>query len=169
MRLATLIGGMLGLLMLAGIGTSCRNQCKQVVCENESACYDGECLCARWYSGETCELPFNRNYAGEYTLTFSGDGAGRLQHIQVIAADEEVPNRMHLISEGIYFDFENDSLIVIPEQNVYYNEEVAMVSGSGEFTLSSIELKYAVEYGEASIYTDYEVEINAEAVIDVEQ
>ncbi len=53
---------------------SCQyNACKarDVQCENEGVCDQGECVCVLGYEGEFCEIPVNSRYASHYAMVRS--------------------------------------------------------------------------------------------------
>ena len=48
---------------------SCRDKCKDVVCQNDGICIDGTCNCAAGYSGANCETNISANFLGTYNVS----------------------------------------------------------------------------------------------------
>ena len=57
---------LLSVLFVTIITFGCNSNCKDVGCNDAGYCYDGACICDKWYSGESCSLLFNRHYEGTY-------------------------------------------------------------------------------------------------------
>ncbi len=49
--------------------TSCKDKCKDIVCENAGTCNDGVCECTEGYEGESCETLSISKYFGTYLVT----------------------------------------------------------------------------------------------------
>lgn len=132
---------MLLILALSGCGDSC----KRLNCENGSYCHEGECICAKWYSGDECQLFYNRNYEGDYVgeYTYPEEQNRALPDIVTLTADEHIPNRVGL-STGIYLEFETDSTLVIPLQSVV-DYDTLVLSGEGKYGHDFLEFTYYVQ------------------------
>lgn len=120
------------LMQLASCGDRCRSGC-----ENNSYCHEGECICTKWYSGEQCQLLYNRNYEGEF-LGEKREAERSEQNRIYISADEEIPNRIY-IESGLYLEFETDTSLVIPVQIFRIDSDTHVVTGSGNYSLNHIE------------------------------
>lgn len=127
--------------------TGCRNPCKSLSCEYGGFCHDGQCLCAKWYAGDNCELQFNRNYGGVYfgKYTYEAAGVARSLDSLVLVMDSIIPNRMHT-NHGFYFDFESDSSVVIPKQTVNVENDTLEFEGVGKYRLNWVALEYNTTY-----------------------
>lgn len=129
---------------------SCDRQCRKMDCENDGRCHEGECLCEKWYSGDLCELFFNRNYAGVYEGSYLNNGAMvyRFQDSVVIEADENIPNRLH-VDELFYYDVISDTALIIPEQSFFEDQIQYTVKGSGFYRVGWIQLEYTKASGDS--------------------
>lgn len=123
---------------------SCSNKCKDLDCQNDAFCSDGECFCQPWYSGDDCALLYNRNYEGEYKGQFEESGLRGTSTLS-FTADPEVPNRIWLEGE-VYFDFLNDSLLVIPTQTVIAEPVSQRYEGRGSYDLNHISFEYTMTF-----------------------
>ncbi len=123
---------------------SCDRQCTNTECFNNGSCYEGQCLCEKWYSGDQCELMFNRNYDGVYLGSFSTSSASlmseRLDSIVVIA-DDNIPNRLN-IENSFYYELVSDTSIIIPSQRFYRSNELVQVEGYGSYNSELIKLSF---------------------------
>lgn len=140
-----------GIILVLNL-SSCSNRCKNVECNNQGICYEGECLCEKWYSGTDCSLSFNRNYAGVYYGEFLYENGQRLRTLDSLEliASETRPNRlMHM--NGLYMDFDSDSTLVIPMQRVIEETDTFYAAGSGKHISGRIYFSY-------SHYNDYRPE-----------
>ncbi|MEX2596376.1 MAG: hypothetical protein WEC59_05535 [Salibacteraceae bacterium] len=144
----------LGLIFGALSFESCNNACRDKQCINESFCSDGECLCKKWYSGESCELLFNRNFSGTYYGTFNVENGSRMRTTDsiVVQNDPIIPNRLY-VEDRYYFDLENDSSLIIPEQKVY-GEDTFTISGDGKHDVNHLELYYTKSYVDGTASTE---------------
>jgi len=52
---------------------SCGDNCKDVICQNEGVCDNGNCACEFLYEGMSCELETRENYLGIYIGTLTLD------------------------------------------------------------------------------------------------
>lgn len=116
------------------------DNCRKSKCQNDGYCYDGECICEKWYSGDDCQLLYNRNYEGRYKGVSYEDGRSVTKEINVIA-DLILPNRLHLQS-GIYYDLETDSSFVIPAQSYTYNSDTITIVGDGHYDTGFISYSF---------------------------
>jgi hypothetical protein len=139
--------------LFAVIGVSaCKDSCRKSHCENVSYCYNGECICAKWYSGDKCQLFFNRNYEGLYEgRETEGVRSTAVQYF--LAADEKLPNRMNLEFE-IYLDFDSDSTLVIPVQKFVDGKDTNWISGKGAYGIDFIAFQFGVFNLSTEEYTD---------------
>lgn len=108
-------------------------------CENGGNCHEGACVCPKWYSGENCQLFYNRNYEGIYTST---DPHSSTESKLVLTADAKEPNRLWA-EEGYYLDFQTDSTLVIPEQSLVMDADTFEISGLGEYSMDHISLRFS--------------------------
>lgn len=111
-------------------------------CLNDAYCIEGECFCQPWYSGEDCSLMFNRNYEGEFKGEYEESGLRGTSTLS-FTPDPEKPNRIWLEGD-IYFDFLNDSLLVIPTQTVVAEPVSQRYEGRGKYDLNHISFEYTM-------------------------
>lgn len=123
--------------------SSCNNGCRNVTCNNKGICYEGECLCEKWYSGIDCSLKFNRNYAGIYYGEFLYENGQRYRSkdsLELIASEIH-PNRLMLLN-GMYMEFDSDSTLVIPMQRIVEETDTFYAAGAGKHISGSIYFSY---------------------------
>lgn len=136
-------GFYIALLCMMGFVQGCSNPCRTQACENDGFCHEGECICQKWYSGEHCELKFNRNYAGKYfgrMVVENGMALRTNDTIELLAAYE--PNVL-ITSMGFDVVFDSDSSIIIAPQVVSTSDASYEVEGSGKYEVDYIELDYS--------------------------
>ncbi len=133
---------------------SCDRQCRKMDCENDGRCHEGECLCEKWYSGDLCELFFNRNYVGVYEGSYLNNGpmVYRFQDSVVIEADENIPNRLH-VDGNFYYDIVSDTALNIPEQSFLEDEIKYTVEGNGFYRVGWIRLEYTKTSNDSTALT----------------
>jgi hypothetical protein len=123
--------------------SSCDRQCKKTECVNGGTCYEGECICEKWYSGDQCELFYNRNFDGVFVGSY-GTGNSllprRLDSI-IVVADATIPNRLN-IQNSFYYELVSDSSLIIPTQTVYSADHVIRIEGTGKYKTDWIRLEY---------------------------
>lgn len=120
------------------------NNCRKLDCQNGAQCYEGECLCEKWYSGESCDLTFSRNYAGAYYGIIDSADRSYADTISFLSV-QDIPNRL-LIQTGIYAEFENDSQLIIPTQLLNYNNDTIPVQGFGSVREDLLSIQYSNQY-----------------------
>ncbi|MCO4806593.1 hypothetical protein OAA53_02255 [Salibacteraceae bacterium] len=128
------------LIVVSTLG-ACKDNCRRISCENDSYCYDGACICSKWYSGDKCQLQFNRNYEGLYTGEATQGGRSVASTI-TLEADKDIPNRMYFTETALYLEFETDSTFTIPEQDLVVINDTLIVYGDGMYTSDHIEFSY---------------------------
>jgi len=129
------------LLALASLSIcGCGDSCRKINCQNGGYCYDNACICEKWYSGDDCQLLYNRNYEGSYEGMSIESGRSVAKEIIVIA-DPNIPNRLRMQS-GIYFDLETDSSFLIPQQEFKYDSLYITIIGEGRYDIGFIEFSY---------------------------
>lgn len=145
----TIVIGLLALLTL----NACQRKCGDANCSDHGFCNDGECLCEKWYSGDSCELLFNRNYEGVYYGEYTYENGMRMRSLDsaVFAADVFIPNRLIEEYKGFYLYFETDSTLSIPEQTIRTPEDTLTIIGSGRYDVSTIQFEYQVLSGEGEL------------------
>lgn len=129
--------------------SGCNNKCKELNCQNGADCYDGDCNCQKWFSGESCQLRFNRNYEGEYAGKEISHGRS-MNETWEIRADGNVPNRMYMPNDA-YFEFDSDSTFIIPRQAIEETGETIFIEGSGTYSLEEIWMSYTLEYSSGMV------------------
>lgn len=130
---------LISLLMASFAWSSCQDSCRNLECGNGGYCYEGECICPKWYSGKKCDLLFNRNYEGLYEGTYADHE--RSYPTELFIEADPIPNRLNLPT-GVYMEFETDSTLVIPLQSVVDNQDTFLVMGEGSIALEVIDFTY---------------------------
>ncbi len=128
-------------LFLSPFLWSCDNGCNSIECENAVTCHEGECVCAKWYTGDRCQLQYNRNYEGEYVGTFSSAERSQVENL-IIEADEEIPNRM-ILPMGVFFDFIDEESLVIPRQQLVDQADTFVIEGEGTYSTDALDFSYS--------------------------
>lgn len=130
-------------LAIVGLFNACSNRCAADDCNNRGFCYEGECLCDKWYSGQHCDLAFNRNYAGVYVGEAFYANGGRMRNTDslILEASQVFPNRLHE-PEGMYLILENDSALIIPSQRIIQSGDTFWIEGTGRHEVGSINIEY---------------------------
>lgn len=132
------------LCLFFGVMTqSCFDQCRKVDCNNSGYCYDGACICDKWYSGERCDLMFNRNYEGLYQSNTDLMARNEMDTIRFFA-HQSIPNRVYT-SGGLQIDFETDSTLIIHEQRLLIDSMAFSIEGSGKVGLDFYEIEYGLK------------------------
>ncbi|GAB4384487.1 MAG: hypothetical protein Kow0075_16500 [Salibacteraceae bacterium] len=117
------------------IAAGCGNRCDKVLCHNGGECFEGDCICSKWYSGEACDLMYNRNYTGTYLSERTSLSGNIVKDTITISAHSYIPNRLMIDEYELYFDFETDSTIVIPKQEWHMDSEATVsITGYGEYS-----------------------------------
>lgn len=57
--------------ILTLLSQSCKDECKEVICQNGGACVDGACACPQGFTGDYCEIPIGNT---SDTIYFVVDG-----------------------------------------------------------------------------------------------
>jgi hypothetical protein len=132
------------LFALATFSVSCNKQCRKTDCHENGRCYEGECLCEKWYSGDECELLFNRNYDGIYKGSYRQQEGlfGRIEDSIIVDADQTIPNRL-MVDQRFYYDIISDSSLIIPAQTIYTESDTLIVEGIGRYDADWIRLEYS--------------------------
>lgn len=129
-------------LFLGVMSQSCFDQCRKVDCNNSGYCYDGACICDKWYSGENCDLRFNRNYEGLFQSSMDLMARNEIDTIRFFA-HQSIPNRVYTTG-GLQIDFETDSTLIIPVQELIIDSMQFSIEGSGQFGLDFYEIEYGL-------------------------
>lgn len=139
-------------LFISGLSLiGCNNLCKNIDCNEAGYCYDGACICDKWYSGEECDLMFNRHYQGLYIAEANENNRIKMDSLNV-TYDEVIPNRL-ITDLGVYIDFVTDSTLVVPVQEVYIDSMMTIVEGSGKFGPNFLKF----EFGKAGVSNTMEL------------
>lgn len=109
-------------------------------CRNGGECFEGKCVCAKWFSGEECQLQYNRNYEGSYIGTYTDADRTAVETL-LITADREIPNRL-ILPSGVYIEFVDEEVLTIPRQQLIEGEETIIVEGSGTYSTDRIQFSY---------------------------
>ncbi len=142
MKLRFIIGISIVTVSSALALTSCNRSC-ETDCNGRGFCYESECLCDKWYSGESCELSFNRNYAGVYYGEASYQNGTRIRTADsiVLSAHPTIPNRLEEAS-GYHLILETDSTLTIPLQQVVADDDTFRIEGEGRHQVGVISFEY---------------------------
>ncbi len=129
------------LFILSSVLTlGCNNLCKENGCNDKGYCYDGACICDKWYSGEDCSLQFNRHYEGDYIAELDERARVSIDSLKILV-HHSIPNRIYALN-GPYMDFVTDSTLMIPEQEVLIDSNWMTVVGSGKFNLNHLQFRF---------------------------
>ena len=132
-------------------GTISCSPCRNLECDNGGYCQDGECLCLKWYSGESCQLMYNRHFEGVYIGQI--DSSSRtIQSSLEILSDDEIPNRINVSETGVFLEFSNDSQLVIPTQLIVHQLDTIAISGEGTFKDEELSFHYSREFAQSRSY-----------------
>jgi len=123
----------------------CGDQCRKVDCRDNGSCFEGACICDKWYSGDSCQLAYNRNYEGVYVGVETKEGISNKTEL-VVKSSDDYANRL-LIVDGIYFEFFNDSIISVPLQSVLSDSGEILVKGQGISSEGEIDFWYDIQTG----------------------
>ncbi|MEQ9187693.1 MAG: hypothetical protein RLP15_08145 [Cryomorphaceae bacterium] len=123
---------------------SCKNACRNLDCQNEAICSDGECICQKWYAGDECELKYNRNYTGTYYGIYDVSNGNQFRSSDSLTLTAgEMPNELH-VQQGFHLLFETDSTLIIPEQVVETPIGTYHYSGTGVYRADYLQIHYEV-------------------------
>jgi hypothetical protein len=122
------------------ITVGCNNLCKDNDCNDTGYCYDGACICDKWYSGEDCSLQFNRHYEGEYRAEVDAQALLTMDSLRILA-HHSIPNRIYTLN-GPYMDFVTDSTLIIPEQDFLIDSNWILIRGSGKFDPNHLQYSF---------------------------
>ena len=135
------------LFALATFSLSCNKQCRKTNCHENGRCYEGECICEKWHSGDECELLFNRNYDGIYKGSYRKQEGlfGRIKDSIIVDADPTIPNRL-IVDQRFFYDIISDSSLIIPAQRVFAGTHTLIVEGIGRYDSDWIRLEYSQKF-----------------------
>src|SRR5437773_2658197 len=85
----TLIYAAFSLIFMSTI-TSCKDKCKDVICQNFGTCADGTCTCPAWFEGTNCENEMRAKFYGNYLGSYIHDGNASSQIVKLKAFDGDV-------------------------------------------------------------------------------
>jgi len=132
--------GYIGLVMVLSL-TSC-GECRKIECENDGFCSDGECICTKWYSGESCELSYNRNYVGTYYGALDIENGVELRTTDSLSfTSGSKPNSLEC-EFGFELEFVSDSVLVIPAQELNTTTTTILYEGTGKYHSGYLNFSY---------------------------
>ena len=122
---------LLSFLFVTIVTFGCNSNCKDVGCNDAGYCYDGACICDKWYNGESCSLLFNRHYEGTYISEANQMARIGIDSL-IIQPDQNIANRITSLN-GPFMDFVTDSTLAVPLQEIYINSQLISIQGKGKF------------------------------------
>jgi hypothetical protein len=119
---------------------------RNIQCQNNGTCRDGDCLCPSGYEGDSCQFKVNKKFAGCYKVIRTGfindtipdDNDDTLCIRANMGASDKFGITFFSIRDSIVFNYKgtvNDNFITVPEQQIFDTTNMVnipyTVSGSG--------------------------------------
>jgi hypothetical protein len=145
-----------GLLALTAVTfTSCKDECKDITCENGGTCTEGICECPSGYEGTNCETSWASAFEGSYnvteTYTIAGGGNGTENFSSVITSGSDPKkitiSNFSLSGQNINADLETATSLKINNQTVTVSGTQFVANGTGSLAGSTVTLNYTLATG----------------------
>lgn len=148
LRLLVLSASFLGLTL-----TGCKDECKDVVCQNGGTCEEGTCLCVSGYEGENCETEVRAKFIGSYSVSESCQSGNYNFNFNITASSASVTsiiiNNFYDIGINVTANI-SGTTVTIPNQTVTQSGSALNVSGSGQLNGNILTLTYTISSGSDS-------------------
>lgn len=125
----------------ASLAVAC-GKCRDADCHNDGFCSEGECICQKWYSGESCDLEYNRNYVGTYYGTYEYSNGIEYRSIDSIVVREGEGPNMLILESGLNLEFVTDSTLLVPEQILNTTNATYSIEGEGVYSINFLSFEY---------------------------
>ncbi len=149
MRKISTITGLfiVGLFFLATYFSSCEHDAcvaRNIQCQNNGVCRDGNCLCPSGYEGDSCQFKVNEKFAYYFKCIRTGFVDDTIPDdnddtLRVFAEKDKFAINFYSIRDTEYYKIKatvNDNFVTIPSQEVTFKADAnniynVTVSGSG--------------------------------------
>ena len=130
--------------------TGCKDECKDVVCQNGGTCDEGTCLCATGYEGTNCETEVRAKFVGSYSVQESCQSGNYTFSMSVTSSSTGVSNiiinNFYDIGISVSASITGNS-VTIPNQTINDQGVAFTVSGSGQLSGNILTLTYNISAG----------------------
>ncbi len=137
---------------------SCTDKCKEVICQNEGVCDNGNCACEFLYEGMSCELEIRENYLGTYAGTLTLDNGTSTSSINTtlpIQKDGQPADKL-ISGLGNFTITEKDKFdIPFQETDLITSGNVSTLEGSGSFSGNQVVINFTVKSGDVTIRSSF--------------
>lgn len=133
--------------------TGCKDECKDVVCQNGGTCEEGICLCATGYEGTNCETEIRAKFLGSYTVSESCQSGNYSFSLSITSSSAGVSNIIinNFYDIGINVSATiNGNSVTIPNQTINDGGVALTISGSGQLSGNILTLTYNISAGTES-------------------
>lgn len=152
-----------GLLAMTAVAfTSCKDECKDVVCSNGGTCTEGICDCPSGYEGTNCETSWASAFIGTYnvaeTYVIAGGGGTFTENFSsVITAGSDAKkitlSNFSLSGQNITADLETTTSLKINAQTITVSGNQFTAIGTGSIAGSTVTLNYTLAQGGVVVLT----------------
>jgi len=132
--------------------TACKDECKDVNCQNGGICDAGDCTCADGYEGTRCESEMRAKFIGVYNANENCTGFG-IDNFQINVATSSTGIKNIIITNffgaGLSVSATiSDNAVSIPNQTVVDGIGNAYtLSGGGQLSGNILTLTYSISSG----------------------
>lgn len=120
---------------------SCKDKCKDVVCQNGGNCNDGDCVCNIGYEGTSCE----KEWISPFIKTFTGKDA-----CQTATNFTSTINKIDLLTMTIS-NFANRNITLTAKLEaanlvkiIKYEQAGITITGNGRWLNDTLEIAYTI-------------------------
>lgn len=131
--------------------TGCKDECKDVACQNGGTCEEGTCICVAGYEGENCETEMRSKFLASYTVAENCNINGNFNYDMTIstsatAVSNVVINNFYGVGATVSASIAGTT-ITIPNQTVTTQGVAFTFSGSGQINGNILTLSYTASVG----------------------
>ncbi len=128
------------------------DKCKDIVCQNDGVCVDGDCVCATGYEGTLCETLSRAKFIGSFSVTDACSASGSATYTTGIATSSAAVDRVLITN---FWDVFTNTVVASISGNTITiadqepDNDGFRVSGSGTINAAgtSITINYSVVEG----------------------